>query len=177
MMPAFLTLVMLVPPLPHGGGPLRSYREIRDDIRATLRAEATANSSDRRCEAIVRLTEIYRELASDPRQRDSETLQKHKIRLRSRLLSVQREIDRSSSSRQRVGGRGQSANPRGGGAVMPDHGPLLVALIERTISPDFWDVHGGPGTVFYYRPLRVLVVRATDDVHGQVGGVLTGLRE
>ena len=64
---------------------------------------------------------------------------------------------------------------RGGGAI-PDFGPDLVALIERTIAPDFWDVHGGPGTIVYYAPLRVLVVRATGDVHADVGGVLGGLR-
>lgn len=64
---------------------------------------------------------------------------------------------------------------RGGGAI-PDFGPDLVALIERTIAPSFWDVHGGPGTIIYYAPLRVLVVRATGDIHGDVGGVLGGLR-
>jgi hypothetical protein len=61
----------------------------------------------------------------------------------------------------------------GQGFVQPiDYGPELVELIQRTISPDTWDVNGGNGTVFYYAPLRVLVVRAPAAVHGQVGGVL-----
>ncbi|MEO8498210.1 MAG: hypothetical protein ABI614_24355 [Planctomycetota bacterium] len=64
----------------------------------------------------------------------------------------------------------------GGGGAIPDYGPDLVALIERTIAPEFWDVAGGPGTIFYYAPLRVLVVRATSEVHQDVGGVLGGLR-
>ena len=63
----------------------------------------------------------------------------------------------------------------GGGAV-PDYGPGLVALIERTIAPEFWDVVGGPGTIVYYAPLRALVVRATSEVHHNIGGVLGGLR-
>ncbi len=69
----------------------------------------------------------------------------------------------------------QVGGSRGGGAI-PDYGPSLVALIERTIAPEFWDVVGGPGTIFYYAPLRVLVVRATSEVHGDVRGVLGGLR-
>jgi hypothetical protein len=65
----------------------------------------------------------------------------------------------------------------GGRAVGPDHGRELVELIERTINPAFWDVNGGPGAIVYYRPLMCLVVRATTEVHGRVGGVVGGLRE
>jgi hypothetical protein len=64
----------------------------------------------------------------------------------------------------------------GGGAFAADWGPDLVELIERTINPAFWDVAGGPGTIVYYRPLQCLVVRATSEVHGQVGGVVNDLR-
>jgi hypothetical protein len=71
-------------------------------------------------------------------------------------------------------GSGQGAF--GGGAGAPDWGPQLVALIERTINPAFWDVVGGPGTIVYYQPLQCLVVRATAEVHGNVGGLLGGLR-
>ncbi len=64
----------------------------------------------------------------------------------------------------------------GGGGAIADYGPGLVALIERTIAPEFWDVAGGPGTIVYYAPLRALVVRATSDVHHKIGGVLGGIR-
>lgn len=64
----------------------------------------------------------------------------------------------------------------GGGAGPPDNGAALVALIERTINPAFWDTVGGPGTIVYYAPLQCLVVRATAEVHGQLGGALGGLR-
>jgi len=69
----------------------------------------------------------------------------------------------------------QRPTARGGGAI-PDYGPALVSLIERTISPEFWDVRGGPGTIVYYQPLMALVVRATSEVHHNVGGALGGLR-
>ncbi len=64
-----------------------------------------------------------------------------------------------------------------GGAAISDYGPALVALIERTIAPEFWDVTGGPGAVAYYAPLRALVVRATSEIHHRIGGVLGDLRE
>ncbi|MCA9186764.1 MAG: hypothetical protein R3E01_13750 [Pirellulaceae bacterium] len=74
------------------------------------------------------------------------------------------------------------ANRNGAGNAGPfgparDLGPQLVALIERTISPAFWDVNGGPGAVVYYQPLQVLVIRATDDVHRQIGGTLGAVRQ
>jgi hypothetical protein len=65
----------------------------------------------------------------------------------------------------------------GGGPGAPDWGPDLVALIERTINPSFWDTVGGPGSIYYYRPLLCLVVRATAEVHEQIGGVIGGLRK
>lgn len=63
-----------------------------------------------------------------------------------------------------------------GGAAVWDYGPALVELIQRTITPSFWDVNGGPGTIVYYRPLRVLVVRATPGMHIEVGEGLGKLR-
>jgi hypothetical protein len=63
-----------------------------------------------------------------------------------------------------------------GGAAVQDHGQQLIDLIQRTISPQFWDTAGGPGSMFYYRPLMALVVSATSEVHGNVGGLLDALR-
>jgi len=63
-----------------------------------------------------------------------------------------------------------------GGGARYDHGQELVDLIQRTIKPDTWDVNGGTGSIFYYRPLMALVVRATSEVHGNVGGLLGALR-
>jgi hypothetical protein len=69
----------------------------------------------------------------------------------------------------------QSGGALGGGMVN-DHSQELIDLIQRTIQPDHWDVNGGPGSMFYYRPLMALVVRATSEVHGNVGGLLDALR-
>ena len=64
----------------------------------------------------------------------------------------------------------------GGGPGPPDHGAELVALIERTIAPDKWESVGGPFSIYYYRPLHALVVRATAEVHHRIGGAVGGLR-
>ena len=79
------------------------------------------------------------------------------------------------------GGAGGGARGGGaGGGARPgqarDYGPDLVDLIKTTIAPDTWDDRGGPGTIYYYRPLQVLVIRQTGEVHHSVGGALRGLR-
>jgi len=63
-----------------------------------------------------------------------------------------------------------------GGRPIADYGPSLVALIERTIAPEFWDTNGGPGTIVYYQPLMCLVVRATSEIHHAIGGATGALR-
>jgi hypothetical protein len=69
----------------------------------------------------------------------------------------------------------ESGGAFGGGPR--DDGKALVDLIQRTIAPDFWDINGGPGAIVYYQPLHVLVISATDEVHGNLGGLLNGLRD
>lgn len=57
-----------------------------------------------------------------------------------------------------------------------DNGPELVALIEAILHPDFWASGGGSGVLHYYRPFRVLVVRATTEVHEDLTMFLNALR-
>ena len=61
-------------------------------------------------------------------------------------------------------------------AGLPDHGPELVRLIESTIQPDFWERNGGAGRIYYYQPLRVIVVGGTTEVHNKLENLLNGLR-
>jgi hypothetical protein len=94
---------------------------------------------------------------------------------RSAVLAADTLADSLSLLDELQGGPG-SLLAFGGGAAPADNGLALVALIERTINPAFWDTAGGPGTIVYYAPLQCLVVRATAEVHGQIGGGLGGLR-
>ena len=72
-----------------------------------------------------------------------------------------------------AGQNAQGAQAAGG---IPDTGWQLVELIQRIIAPDFWESRGGPGSIRYFAMRRVLVVRATTDIHEQVRDLLTALR-
>jgi len=60
---------------------------------------------------------------------------------------------------------------------MADCGPELVRLIETTINPDFWRSNGGSGIIYYYQPLRILVVGATTQVHDEITNLLRTMRQ
>jgi hypothetical protein len=184
----------------------RLYREINHDLREALRAEALATSPGERSEAVHRMAEIYREILADPRLPHSEALKGYRTRLWSRMTRVKQALERearrqsSSMDSEQQAAIEQAAQDlaeqmslmnytlggpayvfqKGGGAfggrAVNDHGQELIQLIERTIRPDFWDTAGGPGRMFYYQPLMALVVTATSEVHGNVGGLLGDLR-
>jgi len=73
---------------------------------------------------------------------------------------------------------GQFLGPQQGGGARQkdDDGPELVDLIQAVISPDFWDVNGGPGAIVYFPSLHVMVVRATTQTHYEVAALLDALR-
>ena len=48
----------------------------------------------------------------------------------------------------------------------------LIDLITATIEPQSWQDNGGRGTITYYQPLKVLVIRNNQRVHEQIGGLL-----
>jgi hypothetical protein len=74
------------------------------------------------------------------------------------------------------GGGMMGGNPLGGGGqVSDDYGPQLVDLIQQTIAPQSWDVNGGLGTAYYWRPGRALVIRQTGGVHDQLADLLEQL--
>ena len=84
------------------------------------------------------------------------------------------ETSAANSTSTSAAENASAIEPQGGGAVR-DYGETLVELIQHTISPDHWDVNGGPGSIVYWPNLQVLVVRASGDAHGHVGGLFDGL--
>ena len=82
----------------------------------------------------------------------------------------------AQGSSETLANRSQRTSGATGGGAATDEGLQLIELIQRTITPEFWDVNGGPGTIVYYAPLHALVVRATAGVHHRVGGLLQGAR-
>ena len=57
-----------------------------------------------------------------------------------------------------------------GGGIIRANADDLIRLIQSTISPSFWDVNGGVGSIHFYAPLNALVIRATEDIHYRIGG-------
>jgi len=64
----------------------------------------------------------------------------------------------------------------GGNALVGDASQELIDLIQKTIAPASWDVNGGPGSIYYFRPGHAMVISNTEEVHGQVNDVLDQLR-
>ena len=187
-------------------GTPRRYHEIEKDLRELLKLEATAITKSERVAAIYEMLPLYREIRYHPRRLTSPTLERYRFQLRSRLLQIQkrlkRELARQAQESPRAtslaeattnavidqmslvgasaGGPSQlfaSKGAFGGAARPPDFGLALVELIQATIEPDSWDVHGGPGTIVYYAPLHALVVRATSEVHHKIGGAVKVIRQ
>ena len=182
----------------------RLAAEIDRDISAALKREATAKSLKERGKAIEQLCTLHHEITSDERFATLDQMQSLRAKIWGRLTKVKTDLKRQLAKdgqpqlddAQAEAAQYASSNLAGamsladfatgspisyfgrGGASQTDYNAQqLIELIQRTISPDFWDVVGGPGTIFYYPQLQVLVIRATAEVHGDVGGLVGGLRE
>lgn len=81
------------------------------------------------------------------------------------------------NNRQAFGPGAQFA-PRGQAlaGMTAQNAQQLIDLIQTTIAPASWDINGGLGTIVYFEPKQVLVIRQTGDVHDQVGAAIGGLR-
>ena len=190
---AMLGLTMFFAENSHADTPLTTLRRQTRDM---LRQEAVLAKGDKKDDAVTALCDLYVLLRHDDRYESSEMLQQDASKIRRRLLTVaaKREgqlkrdkITRPTSLTDEVesaikdalnapaGERGKLGKMAfaGGGAF--DNGWQLVELIERVVAPDFWDKQGGPGTIHYFAMRRVLVVRATTDVHEQIRDLLLAL--
>jgi predicted flap endonuclease-1-like 5' DNA nuclease len=205
LVPCCLLLLALAGLSPAGGeAPETSLSELRSLTGDLLRAEATAAEGAEKQAAVTALCDLYVVLKSDPRHVTSDMLRGDAAKLRRRLIGIGRrtenrlkragvpkpnglaaEVDSAIraalESESRPPGRIQSAAvtapPDGaGGAALADPGWRLVELIQRVVTPEFWDRLGGPGSIHYFAIRRVLVVRATTDVHEQIKDLLTALR-
>lgn len=182
----------------------RLAAEIDRDISSALKREATAKSLKERGKAVEQLCTLHHEITSDERFTTLDQMQSLRAKIWGRLTKVKTELKRqlvkdgqpqlddaqaeaaqyatsnlagAMSLADFATGSPSSFFGRGGAAQTDVNAQQLIELIQRTISPDSWDVVGGPGTIFYYPQLQVLVVRATSEIHGQVGGVVGALRE
>jgi hypothetical protein len=73
------------------------------------------------------------------------------------------------------GGAGFGGGAAGGQDANADNGQQLVDMIQNVISPKSWDINGGGCSIYYWQQQRAIVVRATDDVHGEISDTLEQL--
>jgi len=94
------------------------------------------------------------------------------LNVNAQLLPQQQAAGRGGAAPIRAAGGGQMARPAGQAG---DGGQALVELIQNVIAPSTWDVNGGSGSIRYWRPGHALVVRQTEQVHEDIGGLLRQL--
>lgn len=171
------------------------------ELRRVLKQEATSRETAAHPAAVVALCDLCAAMRSDDRYVSSSVLQGLAARSRRRLLDVRQDIQlalkrdgiekpidfdqqilelqrtaaQRTDSEQPDSQESDSEQPGSGFAPGPDNGFLLIELITRTVSPDFWTSQGGPGVVHYYGLQRVLVVRATTRVHEDIQSLLHAL--
>jgi hypothetical protein len=192
---AILFVAVLSPKVP-AESPLT---KLRQETRELLREEAIASSVASKEAAVHALCDWYVVLRSDQSYEASDMLQGDAAKVRRRLLSIARSRE-SQLKRDRVP-RPDEISSQVDAAIrsalseettvsdllessktgmapggLADDGWQLVELIQRIVSPDFWEPTGGPGAIRYFAMRRVLVVRATSDVHEQIKDLLTALR-
>jgi hypothetical protein len=162
------------------GAAIRRMTALYGDLRRDPRLATSDTLKSYKAKLWSRMTRVKKDLQ---RQLDRETKLANQTGDAAEARAIQ-EATRSLADQvglmnYTMGGPGyvftQTSGAMGGG-TMEDYGQTLIDLIERTIQPSFWDTAGGPGSMFYFRPLMALVVSATSEVHGDVSGLLEGLR-
>ncbi len=159
---------------------IRKMCALHDELSRDPRLELSGTLKSYKAKLWSRMTRVKKDL----QRQLSDTASKSAAALGDADLAAMGEVTSSMADQigflnYTMGGPSyvfsQSGGALGGGMVN-DYSQELIDLIQRTIKPDHWDVAGGPGSMFYYRPLMALVVRATSEVHGDVGGLMGALR-
>lgn len=137
--------------------------EFRQSYLAAMRRSARRANPDPAA-AVPELVGLYRQLDGVDGLSSAEKARMQRA-LRGRLGQLRERLQRSTGRAARLAGPADTARAR-----------QLIELIQTTIAPESWDVNGGRGSIHYYSPLQVLVVRQTGEVHHELGGVLEQLR-
>jgi hypothetical protein len=161
-----------------------SAADLRDQFRDLTLRTARLNDMDP-AEVVPDLVDLYQAL-HEPNDVSGRELVDMRQRTRARLEKVRERLLRDRlklQESQARGARKQARQPAaaGGGSVgvgMPGlaaelaNAQQLIDVITQTIEPQTWQENGGRGSIHYFAPLHVLVVRNTARVHEQIGGAL-----
>ena len=181
-------------------GPMESTasaRELRDAVSDALRREAITEGTEH-SRALRDLTALYNSLQADSQL----PLDERRVRLaqvRNRLDKEADKLERQAAKRpgNRPAAKAVQRGPRGaqpgqanvrraagnpasgaaaGRASDADEAQDLVDLIQNTIAPDSWEQRGGRGTIRYFPPKQVLVIRQSGEVHEEFEDLMRQLR-
>jgi hypothetical protein len=139
-------------------------REAREGVAQALRESNRASGRDP-LDTTLSVVVTYRRLSASEELPAAER-RRLQAQLGTRLTELHdvlyRRVKRAAASHSR-------------GGIASD-AQQLIDLIQATIEPDSWAINGGKGTLYFYSPLNVLVIRQTAEVHEQLGGTLGQLR-
>jgi hypothetical protein len=180
----------------------RPPQELRKAVHAALRASAPARRPDAAA-MVPQLVELFNEVRANERMVPDDQ-SRYQGLLRARLQTLSKELKKqlplerpahvaipadkgppvlaqqAAGAANRQNGNAfnvpNAANAGAGRDITSANAQSLIDLIETTIAPTTWQRAGGQGTIRYYRPLRVLVIRQTGEIHDQLGGLLQGVR-
>jgi hypothetical protein len=168
-------------------------RDLRAATYAAMRASRARGAEPR--QFVPQLIAVYEQLRSDDELRVTERAQLRRM-VAKRLAEVGLELLRdlkkaeaaaatdgrpatarlSSAAGYRIADDVPQSGSAGGGPDMAG-ARELVELIRTTIAPETWDVNGGRGSIIYYSPLKVLVIRQTSEVHELIHNLQDQLRK
>jgi hypothetical protein len=136
------------------------------------------------------LTKLYSDLRLSMRSGSAELLVKDEYRLRQKLVSVVRDLNRRVAKAEadalkqaakvnrnpEAYGKSAFEEPtiQGGGTITAANN--LIQIIITTIDPEGWQENGGTHVIEYWAQGMALVVAAPADVHEAIGGSLGGMR-
>lgn len=180
-----LALALLGPPDEFRDAPVSGISEapwtgeqleqmFRDQTRRTARIR-DINAAD----VVPDLVLLHGALQGDVAIRGSELVDMRR-RTEDRLERVQQQLLRDrrglQQDLQRIRRRQSSNGLAGAGAIGVQqelaNAQALIDLITETIQPGTWEIDGGRGSIRYFSPLHLLVVRNNQRVHEELGGAL-----
>lgn len=165
----------LARPAPSRPGGLATLRAA---VEQGLRAESAARGIAARSAAVRRLVELHGELEAAAGSPAGGPVRGLQNRVAARLVRVANDLGRTPPRPLPGRSATRTATPVREGAAGGDAAAAqaLIDLIQATVRPEAWDTTGGSATIRYFASGQALVVRAPEDVHEELGGVLRQLR-
>lgn len=184
-----------------------SIANCSQQVRSLLRKHASSDSVSDRIAMTLDMVSMVEQLSADPRFSRSRQMKQLRTALFTRLRSIRKDLEadirrkkkqKTASATKRTptkieidptvlaqlnqaanGNANQpgNVNQAGNAGGPPDHAAMLIEVIQRTISPQSWDVNGGASSIQYWRPGMALVIRAPDGLHRELNPLLQQLRK